>query len=330
MNKKDYNDNMKGFSITDCIIVNNNTLVFVVYEDPDPSEGYSVMADYIVKYIIYRLDIDKVGQRGWAGGTYYLKIEYDQNEKKIVLVDLHGKAWENNQASEDFPLYELPFKDSTFSVHDLHAIHGNIYAVGRPRKLLKRVSHKTWIDLTNPGQFSYLHKEIFEAKKRGNILNLDFGFKSVDGFNQNNIYACGDVGDMWHYDGKTWEIVDVPSNSDLNKVLCANDGYVYVASERGGLLKGKDNKWEVLNQNLTQDDFIDLAWFKGILYVTTQENLYQVKNNMFEIVPSEEVNSLFSFHGVVSNGEILIAYNSENVLLFNGCSWETIVSPPKE
>ncbi len=325
MKKVDYEKYIAGFAITDCIILNKDFLIFIVYEAP--SEGYSSMGEYSFKYVTYKLDLEKVGHRGWAGGSYYLNIEYDHKEKKTVLVDLHGKAWESMQPLEAFPLYELPNKDSTFSIHDLKSIDGNIYAVGQPRKLLKRIKHKEWVDLTTPEQHPYLQKEIFEAKKKGEIFNLNFGFNSVDGFNKNDIYTCGDGGDMWHYNGTTWHIIDFPSNIKLSKLLCTKDGYVYVIGETGKLYKGRNDKWSLVNQQITQSDFIDITYFKKILYIATEGGLYQLKDHIFSRVSIENNSIGFSFNGICSNDDILVVYNTDRVSTFDGSTWKIVIQP---
>jgi len=328
MKNSNYERFIKGFFINNCAIVDKNKLLFVVYEvNNDPS---SSMSTSTVKLVSYDFNPEKIGQLGWTGGTRYLKISYDSNEERSIVVDFDSGIWESKQDNYNFPLYELPNKKNTFSIHDLITIDKTIYAVGRPRKLFKRTSHKQWLDITDPKKFPLPYKDIEKAKKSGRILDLDFGFNSADGFNEKDIYACGDAGDLWHFNGSNWRQLDIPCNVSLNCILCADDGFVYIAGDLGVIYKGINDKWEKIEQSLTKVSFINITSFKGILYISTENGLYQYKDYIFWRVGFDKGDIQTSFNWVTSNSEILVSYGPDQALVFDGNKWIQVIGPPSK
>ncbi len=46
----------------------------------------------------------------------------------------------------------------------------------------------------------------------------DSGFKDIDGFSENDLYACG--GEIMHFDGQRWTKLDTPTSAKW----CRTDG----------------------------------------------------------------------------------------------------------
>ena len=57
---------------------------------------------------------------------------------------------------------------------------------------------KQWENLTNREQHPNL---VLNSKVR--FIGDKVGFSAMDGFSQNDLYAGGNKGDFWHYDGKS-------------------------------------------------------------------------------------------------------------------------------
>ncbi len=49
-------------------------------------------------------------------------------------------------------------------------------------------------------------------------------------------------------------------------------------------LKGRDNNWEIIEQELTTQDFWGLEWFNDRLYIATTTSLYELENNELRLV----------------------------------------------
>ena len=123
-------------------------------------------------------------------------------------------------------------------------------------------------------------------------------------------------------------------NIELNKVVCAGDGYVYVAARDGIVFRGrqadekKSSHWEMIEakvRGLNGHPFEGAAWYKGKLYLSTSYGLYELNDDKIQKVNfGKEVQH--SFQHVTVSEDILISYGPYNALVFDGKEWKTIVS----
>jgi len=171
-------------------------------------------------------------------------------------------------------------------IHGIRLIGEHVYIVGPARVIYRRTGVKEW-QLFNKGtQDDLMIKNI----KNGNRSEYSYAFLSIDGFSESDMYAVGNKGEAWHYDGTKWTVIDLPTNSDLHKVHCAKDGNVYISGDDYTILRGKGDKWDfILNSTIDHPFsthlFEAIAWFKDALYIGTSEGLYKYINNRFEKIP---------------------------------------------
>ena len=211
-----------------------------------------------------------------------------------------------------------------------------VYFAGTPRKLFKRHAPGKWKDLTNrenhPQMFIDVEAAEAKADKHG-FIKMYSGFHAVDGFTEEDIYAGGQQGDCWHYDGENWRALDLPSNMDIKSICCAPDGQVYIGASQGTLIKGRldtnGERWEIIPfvESPSEEDFISLAWFQDQLWIGGWRGTYRleiendqpvVKRYMFPDGGAKQ----FSFSGgVCSCDEALMAWGTSQVLLYDGEHW---------
>lgn len=194
----------------------------------------------------------------------------------------------------------------------LRCIHqGKAYAVSSMRNVYRRDDISQWEDLSVP------LTEI-DQKKLG-----DIGFTAIDGFSDIDIYACGSNSDAWHYNGKTWTMIDLPSNTLITDMVCGDDGNVYITLWDGVILIGRNNHWERIEQNLTEQ-LEAVRWYKDRAYIATSSRLYQLKNNTFSEVPFENGYKQL-FCGFLSAGYgYLISSGPKEAHIFDGQEWKTV------
>ncbi len=152
----------------------------------------------------------------------------------------------------------------------------------------------------------------------------NFEIEAIHGFDDSDIYAVGDKGQLWHYNGKKWTNRELPTNRNLNTVKCAGDGKVYIGGDDGIIISGIGEKWEVIDHEKTDDDIWDLEWFEGYLYVSTMHAVYRLNKQQLEQVDFGEDSpkscyQLSTAKGVMwSNGEY-------DIMSFDGKTWKRIV-----
>ena len=155
-------------------------------------------------------------------------------------------------------------------------------------------------------------------------LPESFDIQAIDGFSAPNLYAVGREGSAWHSDGSTWTNRELPTSQNLTAVKCAGDGKVYIAGHKGLLIRGRDDVWEVVDHQATEDDIWDLEWFEGTLYVSTMRAVYRLVDESLQVVDfgddrPRSCYQLSAAEGVMwSNGEF-------DVMSFDGKAWSRIV-----
>lgn len=102
--------------------------------------------------------------------------------------------------------------------------------------------------------------------------NFYRAFNDIDGFSKKEIYAVGELGEIWQYNGKKWKSIVSPTKLNLNAIVCASNGKVYIAGEKGTILVGRNDEWELL-EGIDLFEFWAVAYFKDNIYLTANERL---------------------------------------------------------
>jgi hypothetical protein len=146
-------------------------------------------------------------------------------------------------------------------LRDMRMIGEHIYVAGMGRQVYRRESSGNWARID-----------------QGTLLPLDSkeiaGFNSIDGFNEQDIYAVGFDGEVWRYHGEAWEKIDSPTALALQRVKCIPPDTVYACGQGGALVRGNGQAWEVIAHQATDANFWGLEWFDGKLYVASSDTVY--------------------------------------------------------
>lgn len=334
-----YDKHIRGYSLLDACIVNESFFAFTAQLVPDTGlDASDDDYDYPTRVITIKDGV--VGDFSWDGGFKYPKLIHT-GDNGYLITSWEGRAKETRDTPKIFPQYTLDtpeFRDYLsveITIECLRRIGDSIYASGDYHKLFKRVGKKQWVDLTKPSEHTELH-ELGVAQSKGNYSQtLPSTFMSFDGFSESDIYACGGEGDLWHYDGQRWTQLSPPINSELNNLVCGDDGFVYITSSWGDLLKGYyrdgEEQWELIPQDVVSMDlgFEDAAWFKGKLYLSNSWGLYVLEEGTVKRIDfsNEGHNAQYSFKRVVAGHGILISYGLDNAVMFDGQQWQAIINP---
>lgn len=194
----------------------------------------------------------------------------------------------------------------------IKCIEGYAWAVGGNRQIYRRADIGKWeiickIEITD-----------------GNIL--DFGFDDLDGFSEQDVYAAGGIGDVWHYNGSEWTQCQFPFKEQLNIVCCAKDGFVYIAG-RKGIWKGKENDWQKVCDVDTSNPIKTACWFKDKLWMTTDYDVYIWDGEKLE---TEVIynNERLPLRGKLDcTDDIFFVANTYAVWSFDGKVWTEVVRP---
>lgn len=190
----------------------------------------------------------------------------------------------------------------------LRVIDAQAYAVGAWRTIFRRDGIDNWTCLHGNDA-----KEVELLQKNGQAT----GFNDIGGFSKNDIYACGEAGDLWHYNGEKWGAIDAPTNKNMISICCTPTGIVYIACDDGTLIEGRDNSWNILKEKTPE--ILDIIWYQKQLYIACgMYGLYQYDGA--RIASTKGVSSL----GKSIGEENALSEGAEHALEANGMSEEDI------
>lgn len=137
---------------------------------------------------------------------------------------------------------------------------------------------------------------------------------AIHGTSTENVYAAGDNGTVFHYDGRVWTEVETPTNAALLAVLCHNDD-VYFAGASGTLFLKTGDRWDQLH---SQDEITinSLAWYRDTLFAAAGlRGVYRLGDD--GLVPFKE-RIIFRLKTV---GDLLFGFGNRLLIQFDGSGW---------
>jgi hypothetical protein len=207
----------------------------------------------------------------------------------------------------------LSIRDAGYLM-DICCVDGCLYACGI-QNIVYRESKGTWSRM-DTGIFSPLGEQV------------DRSLESIDGFSADDIYAVGDEGAIWHWDGTAWIRLESLTNLPFYSVLCASSGDVYIGGSNGLLFKGSASSgWgELTDHALTTDVIEDMAEFQGHVYLCATEDLLRTDGATLDVV-DVPVEGEKAFYAIDAVEDGLWVVGDECVLQFDGTTWVRHVSP---
>lgn len=180
----------------------------------------------------------------------------------VVAISPGGAYWEVKTQSREETNGGINSAQNT--LRSLAVIDDTIYACGMGRSVLQRKSAGHW-DEVGPGTST------------GDVGML-VGFEDLAGFSSDELYAVGWRGEIWLRTKTAWKRLDSPVSGNLNALCCAPNGTVYIVGDRGVMLRGNNDIWEVLDTNRT-DNLLDVAFYDNVVYVTTDFEILKLEND---------------------------------------------------
>lgn len=352
---KTMQEHVQDWDIVDCSIRSKDCIYIFFQQAPD---GYNGEVNYRAGF--YYPKTERVwGYNGF--GNFYKSKSCVIPNGPVIAVDFKGQVL--SQTGEIQP--KIKFNGETdiplirqVSVMRVREIGGYAYMAGTLRTVFRRENAGEWICLS--GNDLAVRDEEDKQGKR-------FGFNDIDGFSVNEIYACGGGGDLWYYNGKTWEQQTCPTDTSLLSICCAPNGKVYVGGIKGVLLEGKNNEWKVVGKlGKCGNTWIKrMEWFQDKLYLATDQGLYEYANGEINSTPifsnekttdqnsdeksKERINKLLvaggadcqavdlanlpilgapaSLHSISTDGELLVLGGGDKVAVYDGTTWKTLFAP---
>ncbi|UXH80646.1 hypothetical protein [Roseateles amylovorans] len=245
----------------DCAVIDRNTCSFILFNRVSEDDGNRVLGTV------------RFGEEGsWKARRYagfvlpMLGVAPNLGKTSVMLGRISGVAVHGDAGDEKWPdIAESPNGPLRTGADCMATINGRLYVGGGWRHVCFLNDAREWEsirhnlpDPPNPKKASR------------------FGFDAIAGFNANDIYAAGGEGDLWRFDGRFWRQCQVPTNMMMETLCCAGDGHVYVGLQSGGLMRGREDEWEVIHQDNMSVPFKDIVWYQEQLWCTSEYGLWTV------------------------------------------------------
>lgn len=301
---------LNGFELAGCAIRRWNIIAFWGQEwtNPDPLE---VRTTRVYFYYPDEPEGERWAYReiGKARGVRGCGAMLPQERWVFVTDDAEVYVVGGGDDGFESPILRRPY--SFFS--NVKCVRlGHAYAVGPRRKAYVRQAAGAWRHLA--AGLAGGERETLE----------DGGFTDIDGFGEDDLYACGGRGDLWHFDGVLWTRVDVPTSENLFRICCATDGLTYVITGGLDVLVGRNQKWVSIGQDLTSWKFESIVEFGGKVILSTESALFEVVNGAIRPALLGSMPTMKSCSFLAAGDGILVVAGSRDACSFDGTDWSVI------
>jgi len=323
VNEQNYKKYFYGYQIIDSVTYDENQVYFLLTKiglDPYEDElEWALLRCWNDKWSA--VDFDDIG----FVGVSLTRIE--KPDPRVILMDHQSGYIYSCRDDEQWDEDSAPAL--AISYDQINTIDGYAYAVGSHRTVMKRTAENTWIH-QQPSR-SYELRMLDDDPDVPSPLTLGFG--CIDGFSEQDIYAAGNRGDVWHFNGEHWRRVDVPTNSEIQSILCAPNGSVYLASWDGHFIQGREDRWTLVEHEFGSVGWGDLSWFKDMVYLASMSHLFRYDHKKISTVDtsprsaqrqSETTSSLM----VVGDDEELVVSGANTIRMFDGSEWSELLNRP--
>jgi hypothetical protein len=258
-------------------------------------------------WTIFEEDFSIISLAAGRGSFVRTVLSLGMNGEAIVN-EAGGVHREKLDDGEDSP-------NSLRTMHSARCIGSHFYAVGMRRQVFCRdISGAPWRRIDSGVFVPDSSKEIA-------------GFLSIDGFDDKEIYAVGYSGEIWLFDGKSWNQQSSPTNARLECVRCQADGTVLISGEAGMVLRGRRDIWTVLEQDLTDETLLSHATLgTKTKFATDAGVLIEYDGKEFSPVKMPEKRQITTSF-LDSNSEQILSVGEEDILIFNGRTWSSLSHP---
>lgn len=338
LDKKLYKKILKGYLITDCAIRVDGRYCFVLVEDKSDDDGYYPTTRFLVLF-----EDEPIGENYgmmWSGEFNYVSIAFNpnnsQNVNEYVAIDLAGTVFSSSSfgrrvetSIHDLIDTKVPFDNKRLRIgfSKIVRVLGTVYALGTHRKIYRRIGFEQWREIGDEGWgVPITKKESLDLH-----ASLKFGFNDLSAFAENDMYAVGGEGDVWHFDGTNWQQCMLPTNEWFYTVCCGGDGVVYITDFRGNVWAGRENKWKcIAKPDLSPGSHpVDAVWFNNQLILGTVSGLLQLDNTHKTLAPYQPYGLNETNSGRLDlspDGKTLLTSGTYGACVHDGEQWRRLFS----
>jgi hypothetical protein len=238
---------------------------------------------------------------GWTSGACCF---VEQPKRNLLVVGEDGDYFVFVNGDDHEGLI-TPNDPDTGPFSGVYTVDGCAYAIGMAGTVYKWLGRATWVNAA-----------------QGMSENVDL--QAIAGFASDEMYAVGWEGAMWKWDGATWTPIDSVTNVILTAVCCAPDGAVYICGQNGIVIKGRHDRWQVIDHQSTSEDLWDVHAFNGRIYLASYTGLFTLDQDQLTLVPFIGDMPSTCYH-LRSRGRQLWSIGREDLFSHDGAAWTRLL-----
>lgn len=152
-------------------------------------------------------------------------------------------------------------------------------------------------------------------------------FNGIDGFSEEDVYAVGSNGSLYHWDGTAWRQIELKTDENLECIRCYGADDVWIGGANGTLLNGNIVKgFRDVSDIADNDTFWSLAKFKEKVYLGTTKGLFAYDGHAIAPVVTG-LNPEVETYTVDSTDDALWSIGAKDLVRFDGNVWTRIDHP---
>ena len=331
----------KGFFVQDCTIgFEHGRLGFQLVEESNADH----LEEWRTRFLAVKLDEPMefrfFSQTGNNLSFAQMATSWAPSQTEFLLVDTFRNVLSYKPKTYKSEEPVIPFDGRGYGYADagkvgsaiirLARVGTTVYAIGAPLRIFQRMPNQKWFEhkgIPMPAGLKSKDDDIVAAALRGSNLY------DLAGFSESDMYAVGDDGIVWHFNGKIWKQLAFPSNLRLQTVVCAGDGNVYITDIRGSLWKGRNESWKKIVTADMSIPFADSAWFAGRLWCAHDYGMWVVEGKEFvaaHMAISNPIPSNVALHAhridVSPDGTKMLVCGGHGAAMYDGKKWEILFS----
>lgn len=205
------------------------------------------------------------------------------------------------------------------SLRVLKKIGKHLYAAGMARRVYRQESNGQWLAID--GGVFVPRDDRVEA----------IGFNDLAGISEDEIYGVGYKGEMWYLFHGEWLQIVSPTNVMLNCATTSWDARVYIGGMGGDILLGRNNEWELADQNQIECDLWSCVDYRSEVYFSGYDGVYAISAETRNVRVREAL--MASKRGGstgyldAKNGIIVSVGQKDVFYSVNGINWDRISVP---
>ncbi len=203
----------------------------------------------------------------------------------------------------------------------IQQIGDHLYACGASGQVYKRVGPDQWV---------HMDDGILQEPRQPKDTEDRYWLTCIGGPSEHEIYAVGDYGLIFFWDGNTWTRIDCPERKCLGKFHIESSDRIWICGHKGVLLLG-NHRDGFVNVSPTEELlFTSITMFQKEIYLASDQGLYRFeeKQRRLRKVKTPGLNPPHTdSHYLGAKDGVLWSVGVKDIVWTDGTTWHRVQHP---